>query len=316
MVKQKKKILFVANPKSGTRTNRQREMVLDLVMMMASSAFEVSMVPTQAAGHATELTAQAVADGVDYVVAVGGDGTVNEVARALVDTPTALGILPLGSGNGLARHLGISMQPEKALQQLFAEQLAVIDTCYLNGTPFFCTAGVGFDAFVAERFAQQTTRGLSTYAKTVLKAWRVYEPPTLSLELDGTLRQQQVFAVTFANASQYGNNAYVAPLALTDDGLMDVCVMSPFALYQLPAVLWRLFNRSLNHSRHLQIFRTPHLCVNTQSSPTLVHLDGDPLWLPTATLQLSLKPHSLRVLVGQRVAEQVQAVYSDADLDS
>lgn len=296
MAKSKKKILFVANPKSGTRTSRQRQFVLDLILMVANAAFDVHIAHTQWAGHATQLTQDAVAAGFDYVVAVGGDGTVNEVARALVNTPVALGIVPSGSGNGLARHLGLSMQPEKALKQVFGERTALIDTCYLNDQAFFCTAGIGFDAFVAQRFAEQKHRGLINYIKSTLASWVAFRPDQYQLHLNNQSFEQRAFAITFANASQYGNNAYVAPLAQTDDGLFDVCVMRPFPTYQLPSIVWRLFNKTLPDSAFWQVYQTQALHLTTTSDSLLIHLDGDPLRFKGSELRVRIAPRSLKVL--------------------
>lgn len=292
----KKKILFVVNPKSGTKSIGKRQLIIDLVLHFAQAIFEVHVVQTTHAGHATQLTQQAVKQGIDYVVAVGGDGTVNEVAQALIDTNTALGILPLGSGNGLARHLGIPMQPEKALQVLFKERIFSIDACFVNNLPFFCTAGVGFDAFVANRFAQQKSRGLQTYARTTIQSFWNFKPDTYQLQIDNQPLSSKSFAITFANASQYGNNAFVAPQAKINDGWLDVCLLSPFPAALAPSIGLRLFQRTLPRSKFVEVIKAKEIMLRA-SSPLLIHFDGEPKQLSTNQLQVNIRPQCLKVLV-------------------
>jgi diacylglycerol kinase family enzyme len=147
-------IWFVLNPKSGTTTPAKRNKIIQAINKQANCR----LILTEYAGHATEIAQQAVQQGISRVVAVGGDGTVNEVARGLVGSDTALGIIPIGSGNGLARHLNIPLKIDKAIQFAIQQPTAQIDACYLNEIPFFCTAGVGFDAFVANEFATGVKR--------------------------------------------------------------------------------------------------------------------------------------------------------------
>ena len=292
----KKKILFVVNPKSGTKSIGKRQLIIDLVLHFAQAIFEVQVAQTTHVGHATQLTQQAVLQGIDYVVAVGGDGTVNEVAQALIDTNTALGILPLGSGNGLARHLGIPMQPEKALQVIFKERVFAIDACFVNNLPFFCTAGVGFDAFVAHRFAQQKSRGLQTYARTTIQSFWKFKPDTYQLQLDDQSLSNKSFAITFANASQYGNNAFVAPNAKINDGWLDVCLLSPFPAALAPSIGLRLFQRTLPRSKFVEVIKAKEITLRAPS-PLLIHFDGEPKQLKTNELQVSIRQQCLKVLV-------------------
>lgn len=286
----------MVNPKSGTVPAGRRQVLLELIWQFAKAIFDVRIMPTSHAGHATTITQSAVNEGVDYVIAVGGDGTVNEVAQALIDTPTVLGILPLGSGNGLARHLGIPMQPEKALQVIFKERIFSIDACYLNGQPFFCTAGVGFDVYVAAQFAQKKRRGLRTYATTTVQSFLGFQPQTYQLTLDGRLMTTQSFAITIANASQYGNDAFVAPQAKINDGLMDVCLLSPFPAVLAPSIAMRLFQRTLPKSKYADIIKAQTVRIEA-SQPILIHFDGEPQQLDTNLLDFSIRKQCLNVLV-------------------
>lgn len=167
----------------------------------------------------------------------GGDGTINEIARSLVHTDTALGIIPCGSGNGLARHLHIPMEPKKALEVLNEGCLDTIDYGKINGTDFFCTCGVGFDAFVSLKFAHAGKRGLLTYLEKTLQESLKYQPETYELETENGVSKYKAFLIACGNASQYGNNAYIAPQATLTDGLLDVTILEPFTVWMYPLLL-------------------------------------------------------------------------------
>ncbi|AEI51472.1 diacylglycerol/lipid kinase family protein [Runella slithyformis] len=291
-----KKALLIINPTSGTQSNKQRNLLLFLLEKHTSRLFESQIVLTTHANHATQQALRAVEQGFDYVIAAGGDGTVNEVAKALVNTPTALGILPLGSGNGLARHLGISMSIEKAIRQLCAQKTIDIDACTANQILFFCTAGVGFDACVAARFATYSSRGLQRYARVSLQSFLKYKAVDYVVELDGRQLQLPAFTVTFANASQYGNNAYIAPQAKIDDGLINVCLLSPFPKALGPIMAARLFRGTLPQSSYTQTYSVQQAKI-TAPDKLLIHFDGEPLQLDTNELTVSIQPRCLKVLV-------------------
>jgi diacylglycerol kinase (ATP) len=246
---------------------------------------------TQARGHATELAREAAKTGEwDAIVAVGGDGTVNEVAHALVHTQVPLGILPMGSGNGLARHLGVPLTLQPALQHLFASQATVIDSATLNGQPFFCVAGLGFDAYVGNLFGQQPRRGWNTYVKVSMQAFWEYQP--LPLKING--HPTEVFSLSFANAGQFGNNAWVAPHADLTDGLLEVCTVTPFPRWYGTALTYQLFTKSLRSSAYVSYESLTELTVETES-PALVHFDGEPWQLDTSRIEVSILPKSLLV---------------------
>lgn len=272
-MQQRTSILFIVNPISGT-TDKKRIVAL-IPKYLSPEKFDVCVSYTQHSGHAAELACQAVKDGLDIVVAVGGDGTVNEVARSLVHTQTALGIIPCGSGNGLARHLYIPMNPEGAMQVLADCQIRNLDYGVINETPFFCTCGVGFDAFVSSKFAQSGRRGLLTYIENTLREGLKYHPDTYDVEIDGEKKQFKAFLIACANASQYGNNVYIAPHASMSDGLMDVTVMEPFNVLEAPQIAIQLFNKTIMQNSKIRCFKCREMKI-FRSSPGVIHFDGDP----------------------------------------
>ena len=203
-------VLAIVNPLSGTTSAEQKKLLQDAFMRRANALdYAPEVVQTTHPGHATDLAAEAVERGVNRIIAIGGDGTINETAQALRRSATALGIVPIGSGNGLARHLGIPLNPMKAIDRALNGRPVVIDSGEINEHPFFCTAGLGFEAYVAHAFARQPVRGLPTYVRTAFRAFWAYKP--LRFALDG--QQKELFSLTFANAGQFGNNAWMAPTA-------------------------------------------------------------------------------------------------------
>ena len=235
----KKRIIFIVNPISGTHS---KETIPQLIEeKIDHSKYDYSIQRTQYAGHASQIAAEAARDGVDIVVAVGGDGTINEIGRALIHTRTAMGIIPCGSGNGLARHLNIPMIARKALDVINAGTVRTIDYGIIDGHPFFCTCGVGFDAFVSLKFSDSGKRGLLTYLENTLHESLTYQPEIYEIENASGTARYKAFLIACANASQYGNNAYIAPQASLTDGMMDITVLEPFTVLDVPALSFQLF---------------------------------------------------------------------------
>lgn len=286
-------ILAIINPHSGTTSVEQKALLRDSFLRRAESlGYAPDVVLTTHAGHATELAAAAVQRGVSRVLAIGGDGTINETARALRRSATALGIVPIGSGNGLARHLGIPLQPLKAIDRALTGRPVVIDSAEINQYPFFCTAGLGFEAYVAHAFARQGMRGLSTYIRTALGAYRGYKP--MSFVLDG--QEKKLFSLTFANAGQFGNNAWMAPQANIADGKLEQCEIRPFPVATSGLLTWRLFTRTLDQSGYWQGRSITKNTVQADA-PLLIHADGEPLFLPEGRAEVRVLPGSLLVLL-------------------
>lgn len=269
----KVKVIFIINPISGTVG--KGHIVGMVPQYLGDSRFEVDIKYTEHSGHAAELARQAASRAFDIAVAVGGDGTVNEVARSLVHTETALGIVPCGSGNGLARHLGIPMNPSGALRVIADCNIEKLDYGMINDTPFFCTCGVGFDAFVSSKFAESGKRGLLSYIENTLREGLKYRSNTYDIEVDGEKQHYKAFLIACANASQYGNNVYIAPQASMSDGLMDVTIMEPFNVLEAPQIAIQLFNKSIDTNSRIRTFKCHRLHIH-RNAPGVIHFDGDP----------------------------------------
>jgi YegS/Rv2252/BmrU family lipid kinase len=270
----KKHITFIVNPISG---GHQKDDILKMITELTDrEQFDLDIRMTEYAGHAAEIATKSAQEGVDIVVAVGGDGTVNEVARSLTHTQTALGIVPCGSGNGLARHLCIPMNVRKAIEILNHCKIMEFDYGVVNDIPFFCTCGMGFDAFISLKFAEAGKRGPITYVENVLKEGLKYKPETYEVEDETGARRYKAFLIACANASQYGNNAYIAPEASMRDGMMDVIIMEPFTALEAPQISIDLFNKTLNQNSKIKHFQTQKIHIHRQT-PGAIHYDGDPI---------------------------------------
>lgn len=271
---EKKKLVFIVNPISGT-TNK--ELILRMISEhLDSGCFEWKVVKTEYSGHAAAIAKQEADAGTDAVIAIGGDGTVNEVARSLVHTRTALGIIPSGSGNGLARHLLIPMEPGGALDIINSYMVKDLDYGKINGIPFFCTCGVGFDAFVSSKFAKSGKRGLLSYLENTLREGLMYQSDTYEIEIEGEKSVYKAFLIACANASQYGNNVYIAPHACMHDGLMDVTIMEPFSVLEAPQIAFQLFNKTITSNSRIKTFKCQKMHISREY-PGVIHYDGDPI---------------------------------------
>lgn len=276
----KKKILFIVNPISGTSS---KTFVVKLVEdYLDKTLYEYAVAKTEHVGHATELAQEAAKGGADVVCAIGGDGTVNEVASGLVHTQTALAIVPSGSGNGLARHLRIPTDPLSAIKIINRGRTQCMDYGIVNSRPFFCTCGVGFDAFISQRFAQSGRRGPVSYLENVLNSSLNYHPETYDIDIINDKEGQEVhevhkaFLISCANASQYGNNAYIAPSASVRDGIMDVTLIEPFTAIEAPQIAIQLFNGTIDQNSRIKTFQCKRAIIR-RSKPGVVHFDGDPM---------------------------------------
>ena len=269
----KQDILFLINPKSGvSRKKRVPQMVEQYI---DHARYNATVRYTQYAGHAYELAKEAAATGVDVVVAVGGDGTVNEVGRALVHTDTALGVVPCGSGNGFARHLGIPIGIKSAIEFINKAQPVDIDYGKINEQPFFCSCGMGFDAVVSSDFAKGKARGVFNYIRYSLLDWVKYKPETYVVETGEMKETFEAFVIACGNASQYGNNAYITPFASMRDGMATVSILSPFNAFEVPLMATHLFTHTFDESTHVSTIVAPWIrIVREKAGP--VHYDGEP----------------------------------------
>lgn len=288
----RKCVLFIVNPISGgkKKTGFEKRALAELDAAVYDARFAITDYP----GHAQELARQAISEGVDIVVAVGGDGTINEVASALNGTAIPLGIIPEGSGNGLALYLGVPLNERAALRRLSREDFMVIDSGTINGLPFFNMAGIGFDASVSDRFANANLRGPIGYLKAIVTELSTYKPSRYSLVIDGRSYDREAFMISVANSPQYGNNAYVAPQASVTDGILDVCIIHRFPLYTFPMMLFHLFNKTADQSEYVEIIPGKRIRI-TRETADAVHVDGEPKEMGTV-LDIAVNPASLRII--------------------
>lgn len=289
----KKNIVFIMNPISGTVKKAGIPALIEKHLDKEKFAFSIEC--TEHAGHATEIAAKAREDGTDIVVAIGGDGTVNEVGRALTGSATAMGILPCGSGNGLARHLMLPMDMKKAIGVINECEVHDLDYGLIAGHPFFCTCGMGFDAFISMKFAQAGKRGAVTYLENVLKVGLKYQPETYAVDYEEGSFRQKAFLISCANASQYGNNAYIAPQASMSDGLLDVIVMDPIDMLDAPQISIDMFNKTLNKNTKIKTFKSKRLSIHREA-PGYIHYDGDPVMAP-ADVDIHIVDKGIRIIV-------------------
>jgi len=288
----KRKILFVINPISGGKAKYNFPEKID--KYLDKTKFEYECVFTEYHGHGSVLAAEAIKNGADILVAVGGDGTINEVASEVDGTDKLMGIIPFGSGNGLARSLGIPVGDVQAIRRINNFHVSKIDTGTFNGKKFFNMAGVGFDAQISSRFAENIKRGLINYIKIVFSEVSNYDCQDYHLNIDGKDYEFKAFMISIANSSQYGNNAHISPFASLEDGLLDICIVKPFPLYIFPALALRMFRKNSHKSNYLEIIQGRKIII-TRSHEAAVHLDGDPFSMGTI-LNIGVNTHSLNIL--------------------
>lgn len=289
----KRKIVFVYNPISGS--HKLLPVVPIIEKFINNDIYDYEIINTQHKGHATEIAREYAARRYDAVIAVGGDGTVNEVGCGLIGSDTALGIIPCGSGNGLARHLGISIDPFKAVKWLDKSIFTDIDYGTMNGQPFFCTCGVGFDAKVSDSFSKAGTRGVLTYLESIMKEIATYHNETYKLSFDNSSETFEAFFITCANADQWGNNAFIAPTASLQDGLLDVIAAHPFNVVDAPLIAFQLFNRQIDKNPKVSVRKCNGVTI-TREKEGPAHYDGDPV-IMGREIRIEIVPSGLKVLI-------------------
>lgn len=290
-----KNIAFIVNPIAGTKTkNRLTKLIRE---SLNPQLFSPTLVVTEYVGHATQLAEHFALEGYYAVVAVGGDGTVNEVATALVGTNTALGIIPNGSGNGFARHLDISTRMNRALEMLNNSETIQVDYATVNDIPFFSTLGVGFDAVVAQDFAD-SSRGFNGYVQSIFKDLFQYQAETYQLVGNGIEMTTKAFLVNFANAGQWGYDAYIAPKASIQDGWLDVAIVSEFPIAAAPGLALSLFTKNIDENLHMNTLRIKEMTL-TREQDGVVHIDGTPTQMGKE-LHVKIVEDGLKVLVKKR----------------
>ncbi len=284
-----KKLLFINNPNAGSRKNPVKT---ELLKKQIDTSFEYKFITTKRSHHATQIV-ESEKNNYDSFVAIGGDGTVNEVGKALLHSNKTLGIIPTGSGNGLAFELGIKKSPFKAVKLLIQANEKIMDTLKINGRVCLNVAGVGFDANVAHCFEKYKRRGLFTYVYSTLRTMLNYKTIKLTIKLIDQVRNFEVFSISFANSRQFGNNAFIAPMARLDDGLMDIAIIHPFPFFLIPVLALRLFNKTLPKSKYYTHIKVKKVEILNEDLMKW-HIDGEPIMIKGPVL-IHVDEGSLRV---------------------
>ncbi|MDP2422951.1 MAG: diacylglycerol kinase family protein [Bacteroidales bacterium] len=291
----RKKILFIINPISGGRQQQKDSIVKLIEDHLDHTIYEYQFVQSASALHATELSKQAVIDQVDLVVAVGGDGSINQVARALIGTDTALGIIPAGSGNGLAHHLEIPTTTAEAVEIINRCKIKSIDSVNINDDVFFSVAGVGFDALVAKKYAQYGRRGFLPYFRIVTEMYPLYKPKKYIIKIDDRIINTRALMITLANSNQFGYNTVIAPTASLDDGLVDVCIVKKAPLIVIPLISHLVFTKKIDQSEYVTIIKASHVEIKCKKNRR-INLDGESVKI-SRKLVINVNPRSIKVIV-------------------
>ena len=286
------KVQAIINPISGVGSKRKIPKMIEGICSKKNCSLNISF--TEYAGHASELTRQAIEEGAEYILAVGGDGTVNEIARAMIHSNAILGIIPKGSGNGLARELHIPMDVKRAIDLIAKGHVTTIDCCRANGQVFFCTCGV------SQKFANEKRRGSLTYIKNTIEEYLSYKPEPYELVVDNQTIKEKAFLVACANASQYGNNAFIAPHANIQDGRMDVTILSPFMPLDIAPLAIQLFTKQIDRNSKIKTMKAI-VSNNFGLSLGVMHLDGEPI-MADRRIDITVEPKALHVLTPEVVS--------------
>lgn len=283
---------FIINPISGK--GKGKKLIPSIEAYFHKKGISFSVHVTNTAGEARKVALQAVQNKYKIIVAVGGDGTVNEIAGQVAGTECILGVIPIGSGNGLAREMGIPLDTRSALRNLVHGQIKKIDTGTCNGHFFACTAGIGFDAQMAHSFLHLKNRGLAGYIKTFLKDFFSYQSTNYHLQFNHQKLDSEAFLITIANSKQWGNEFYISPLSKTNDGIFEVCILRKFPFILFPILLFRILNKTIHKSKYVTILHASHLTIsNTQDS--YFHTDGE-VFKAENNFQILLNPLNLNII--------------------
>ena len=286
-----KKVLFIVNRFSGMGYTPSFEAtILDACKQHGISGI---IEFTQAPAHATTLAAEAAAAGFQSVVAVGGDGTVNEVAKGLLRGPVPMGIIPKGSGNGLARHLGIPLKTESALKCMFSAKMLAMDTFRINGKLSLNVSGIGFDGLIANLFGTDARRGLQGYTRLVLNEFRRFPEFQVRIRTGNSELIRSTFVVAVANSSQYGNNAKIAPGASVCDGLLNISILKKIPPYRLDFI-YQFFSGTIEQSAYCEVIAVQKATIELRT-PMYFHIDGEAAG-KADHFDIELHPASLSVL--------------------
>ncbi len=290
---ERKKVLFIINPISGVGKQKIVEKAIDRYLDKSIFDYEISY--TQYHKHAIEVSLDAANRGFNAVIAVGGDGSINEVGQSLINTDTALGIIPTGSGNGLAHFLGIPFNVAKSIRVINKFKIEKIDTATINDYKFISIAGVGFDALIAKNFQNSKKRGFWPYAKLVAKDIFFFKPNRFKMYIDGKVIKRRAVLISFANSNQWGFNACIAPSASITDGLLDVCILRRIPTFTIPFLAILLFLRLIDQTMYLEVIKASEIKI-IQRINYMTQIDGEPLKL-TKELIIKVHPASLNMII-------------------
>lgn len=292
-----KEIVFIINPNSGKRNKGpiRREKVEAFIRVKKLNA---SAIETNHAGHATEIAKRAIASGVRRIVSVGGDGTMNEIAKVLIGSDVSLGLIPMGSGNGLARHLNIPLDIDHALEVAICGQVTKIDTGEANGSPFFNVMGIGLDAEIGNRFNDSKGRGFLKYLREGWSTLFYYRSARYELVRKQSTEAVDAYLIAIANSCQYGNNAYIAPDASVEDGKLNFVIIQYPGFFGALVLIWRMFGKTLYKSDKVEAFCEESITLRL-SQPSFFHVDGEILECKEK-IEIATRPQSLGIVVPVR----------------
>lgn len=289
------RIRFIINPISGVGKKGTIPGLIE--RHLDTERFDYDIVYTEYRKHAKELAYQSSLEKIDIVCAVGGDGSVHEVGTALIGTKTKLAIIPTGSGNGLARHLHIPLNIEKAIQNINDMNLMQMDTVLVNDKPFLNAGGYGFDALIAKKFDEGKKRGFITYIKLVMREFFKYNPVNVSVDVNGQVKTMPVMLCTIANASEFGNGFCVSPKSDVTDGKIELFLLKPFRFWSLPLLAFQFFRRRTDRSKFAEIISFEKARISLSKS--MAHYDGEPFDVRNE-LNVQVVPKSLHILAGKK----------------
>lgn len=290
----KQHIRFIINPISGVSDKRNIPDLID--EYLDKSRYSYDIVFTQYRNHGKELATQAAKENIDIVCAVGGDGSVHEVGTALIKTNVKLAIIPIGSGNGLARHLNIPLNVKDAIMCINTGSSIKMDTVKVNDKSFLGVGGYGLDAIVASSFDKGRKRGLIGYILTIILEFFRYNPLNVSIDVDGQVKTLPVVLCTVANSSQFGNGFTVSPESNVTDGEIELCILKPFRFWSVPSIVFNFFRKRSHKSKFSEIIRFKNAKIRLTNK--VAHYDGEPFEVKDE-LVVSVVPKSLNILVGK-----------------
>ncbi|MFC2116342.1 diacylglycerol/lipid kinase family protein [Bacteroidota bacterium] len=285
------KTLFIINPILERKTGKSISQLI--AEHLDSDRFSPTILYSEYEGHAKVLASQN-AGKYQLIVAGGGDGTINQICHSLVHTDTMLGILPLGSGKGLARSLGIPLNIKDAIKTINRLNIARIDTGMLGTYRFFNIAGIGFDAEVAHAYAGSITRGFFPYALNIIKKLPGYSSISVGVTIENRNISGRYFIVSFANSSQWGYGAHISPMSKPDDGLLNICLIRNFPKIFAPGLMIRLYTKTIHRSKYMETIPVKKAVISGNGS-FKGHIDGEPVEF-NAPFNVSIEPGSLKVV--------------------